>query len=777
MTLIRKLGLALCSVLLFTICLSSNAQDATTSNLLSGASGSWSGTVPGSAGGYSGGYTAGFNPTTNTILFGYTQQTTTQSVAINSALQDTGIQVTGYNYSWKINNNTANYFGSLTGNVTLKGTAGNTLETYSYNYNAQNTTGDAEYFQLFSGTQNFTRNYLAGELSTISVSFTGKDSRFWAGYYGPRVRDPQLSLNYRVDPCANNPAYSPQCAGFNDLVTSINLVPYPNAVATGSNYVDNTYPIATVLSSSGSGLALHGFKYGFVYDLKDPYCSSSFLGIFCTGWTDSVARVSAGATNANGGLVFNNNHVFQGANTGPQEMNYQYLFPNSTNTNLMGNFHFSAQVEGNGSIYNMYSKMIVTPDPCMKNVMYSPTCTGFQEAIDKLNGTNKTDYATTGYTEPASVTAGTNTTDAITFTTSPSGSTVQAISPSTAPPPPPASTQTASSSSSSSTSTTSVSSSAGSAATSDRAVASPVNLSFAMNLISKNAEKEKAIAMSAVATAVEQAQAAGSQAQQEAVSVATKASEASMSTTTTTGSSSGTTSATSDSRSASAGGGLGLQSFAGMGAVQLQGGPQVQQQVTSTAITTMQQLQQMQLAPTVQSVAPVSQMTNQSFEIQANYSIVPSMQVASFAPTIAAPVFTETVQQSRGFQELSNSRREVEVEAPSTSTSFLIDRTNPLREIIEGQPIISGVSMEQQMSTVKKEVAVNEAAVGVDIAKIAMLPTGYNSYLTLVLKDSSFYAPRDIYPRQNTVDNVRALRQLSSDRVHQEMVNQQYKGR
>ena len=738
--------------------------------------GSWSGTVQGSAGGYSGGYTAGFNPTTNTILFGYTQQTTSQTIAINSALQDSGIQVTGYNYSWKINNNTANYFGSLTGNVTLKGAAGNILETYSYNYNAQNTKGDSEYFQLFSGTQNFTRDYLAGELSTISLSFTGKDSRFWAGYYGPRVRDPQLSLNYRVDPCANNPAFGPQCSGFSDLVTSINLVPYPNAVATGSNYIDNSYPIATVLSSSGSGLALHGFKYGFTYDLKDPYCSSSFLGIFCTGYTDSVARVGVGATDSSGRLAFLNNHTFQGSNTGPQEMNYQYLFPKSTNTNLMGNFHFSAQVEGNGSIYNMYSKMIVTPDPCMKNVMYSPTCTGFQEAIDKLNGTNKTDYATTGYTEPASVTAGTASVDAITYTTSPTGSTVQAVAPPTpAPVAPPTSTQ--SSSSSSSTSTASVSSNAGSVATSDKAGASPVNLSFAMNLISKNAEKEKAIAMSAVATAVEQAQAAGTQAQQDAVSVATKMSEASMSTSTTGTSSSSTSSTSSDSKSvASGGGGLALQSFAGMGAVQLQGGPQVQQQqVASTAITTVQQLQQTQLAPTVQTVTSISQITNQSFEIQANYSIVPSMQVASIAPTLSAPVFTETVQQPKASQDFSISRTAVEVETPSTGTSFITDRTNPLREIIEGQPIVSGVSMEQQMSTLKKEVALNEAAAGVDIGKMAIAPVGYNTYLTLAIKDVSFYAPRDIYPKQTNVDNARALRQMSSDKLHQQIIDLQYK--
>lgn len=690
--------------MLFITCLNSNAQsvagttiDPSTGNLLSAASGAWSGSVPGSAGGYSGGSSVGFNASTNTVLFGYTQRTTSQSIAINSALQDAGIQVTGYNYSWKINNNTANYYGTLTGAVTLKGTAGNVLETYSYNYNAQNTTGDSEYFQLFSGTQNFTKNYLVGELSTISVEFTGKDSRYWAGYYGPRVRDPHLSLNYRVDPCANNPAFSPDCPGFNDLVTSINLVPYPKGVATDSRPVDNTFPIATVLSSSGSGLTLHGFKYGFVYELKEPYCSSTFLGLFCTGFTDSVARVSAGATNASGQLVFNNNHVFQGANTGPQEMNYQYLFPQSTNTNLMGNFHFSAQVEGNGSIYNMYSKMIVTPDPCMKNVMYSPTCTGFQEAIDKLNGTNKTDYATTGYTEPASVTAGTASSESITYTSTPNGSVVvlepvqQAVANSSS-----NSTSIAVSPVISVVSSPVSNNAAASTSSTSTEKSSSGNVSLALSVIAKNKEREDAIATQTVTAAAAIATAASAQAQQDVVTALSTASASASS------SIEFAAATASSGIASSASGAMFLQSIQQMNAIQSQ---------------------------SVQS-------TNDT-------------------------AFSRTV----------------EVEPPSLSNNMMTDRSNPLKEIIEGPPMIVANSMEKMMQTVNKNVQPNEAAGGVDLGKMAITPQGYNSYLAFTMNDSIFYVPRDIYPRQVNVDNARALRQLSSDRLHQRMVDQQYQGR
>jgi hypothetical protein len=44
-----------------------------------------------------------------------------------------------------------------------------------------------------------------------------------------------------------------------------------------------------------------------------------------------------------------------------------------------------------------------------------------------------------------------------------------------------------------------------------------------------------------------------------------------------------------------------------------------------------------------------------------------------------------------------------------------------------------------------------------------------------MMPDVAFYAPKEIYRNQKTVDNVRALRQMSSERLHQQMVDQQYK--
>jgi hypothetical protein len=79
-------------------------------------------------------------------------------------------------------------------------------------------------------------------------------------------------------------------------------------------------------------------------------------------------------------------------------------------------------------------------------------------------------------------------------------------------------------------------------------------------------------------------------------------------------------------------------------------------------------------------------------------------------------------------------------------------------------------------NTVKRNVANNELAGGIDLTKMAVQPTGFNSYLNLTLTDASFYAPKEAYPNQRVVDNARAQRLLqgASDRLHQEMVNSQY---
>jgi len=83
----------------------------------------------------------------------------------------------------------------------------------------------------------------------------------------------------------------------------------------------------------------------------------------------------------------------------------------------------------------------------------------------------------------------------------------------------------------------------------------------------------------------------------------------------------------------------------------------------------------------------------------------------------------------------------------------------------------------QPTSSVNRNVQPNDLAGGVDLTAMATIPQGFNAY-SFVLKDAAFYEPKEVYKNQRTVDNERVLRGLTrgSDSLHQQMVDQQYKG-
>jgi hypothetical protein len=127
-------------------------------------------------------------------------------------------------------------------------------------------------------------------------------------------------------------------------------------------------------------------------------------------------------------------------------------------------------------------------------------------------------------------------------------------------------------------------------------------------------------------------------------------------------------------------------------------------------------------------------------------------------------------------QQQAYQNQNVQVEIPVVLVNSTISRINPLADLMESRTPLDSLKVETQTETVNKNVQTNELAGGVDIAMLALQPKGYESY-SFVMKDASFYEPKEIYNKQTNVDNIKVLRQLSSDRLHQEMVDQQYKGK
>lgn len=81
--------------------------------------------------------------------------------------------------------------------------------------------------------------------------------------------------------------------------------------------------------------------------------------------------------------------------------------------------------------------------------------------------------------------------------------------------------------------------------------------------------------------------------------------------------------------------------------------------------------------------------------------------------------------------------------------------------------------IDPQQSRLNK-LASNDLAGDKDLQQIAVVPNGFLQYTQLTLTDAKFYSIRPVYQNQRVVDNQRALRQLSSDRLHEQMVDQQY---
>ncbi len=143
---------------------------------------------------------------------------------------------------------------------------------------------------------------------------------------------------------------------------------------------------------------------------------------------------------------------------------------------------------------------------------------------------------------------------------------------------------------------------------------------------------------------------------------------------------------------------------------------------------------------------------------------------------LTQPVFT----QSTAVTQTVSSIQRNDVINREAETSFTLpnnniaSRTNFVSDLMSGAQLPPNTgSVQQADTTVKQNVQPNELAGGVDLVAMATQPQGYASY-SFALTDAPFYAPKEIYRNQTTVDNARALRQLSSDRLHRQMVDQQY---
>lgn len=153
-----------------------------------------------------------YDPNTNTIHFSYGLTAVHQVIGINTALQGTGIQINGWNWGYDLRN--MNGSGGQGGTDTISATsfitnsAGQIVKQSDQYYNTQFD------WTRFTGTETLTSSILLENNVNLGIQFVASDSGFWAGYYGPQVRNVSLTANYTVDQCSVNPQSSPTCPGY-----------------------------------------------------------------------------------------------------------------------------------------------------------------------------------------------------------------------------------------------------------------------------------------------------------------------------------------------------------------------------------------------------------------------------------------------------------------------------------------------------------------------------------------------------------------------------------
>ena len=349
-----------------------NAQtiETTPNQITSGPTHTWSGvntgTLPGNY--MPGGPLPLYDPATNTISFSYGQATAAQTFAINQALQNSGsgITVRGYSYSWDIRNMNGDNRQGGTDTLTA------TVNTYNGNNTAIRRTDSWTYntkidWSTFSGIINYNNPGPTSDFGNLTVQFSGKDGGFWAGYFGPQVRNVEIGLRYTVDPCVTNPLSSTSCSGY------------------AAAYLTQQCSINTLYDSSCPGYAQALFTQQCnINQLSDPACPgyavaylnyqcslNSLYSTTCSGYSAAMAQCNVNP------LI---NSMCPAHQTATTECSANPLY----SSYCPGYTTATAQCSAD-PLYASYCPGYAFAYSCSQDGLYSNQCPNYAEAYAKKN--------------------------------------------------------------------------------------------------------------------------------------------------------------------------------------------------------------------------------------------------------------------------------------------------------------------------------------------------------------------------------------------------------
>ena len=160
------------------------------------------------------------------------------------------------------------------------------------------------------------------------------------------------------------------------------------------------YAINQALSSVGAGVQIHGFDYGYRYSFGDTQCTATNQDGSCSWWMANYASVNVNIRDSENISILNQTWSHQGVWQSSNQ-SYQYRFNNTRDITTLGTFKMTPSVNGNASIYNMYSNAVYTVDPCAADPLSSTTCPGYAAAAfaQQCNSNPLSDSTCPGYAQ------------------------------------------------------------------------------------------------------------------------------------------------------------------------------------------------------------------------------------------------------------------------------------------------------------------------------------------------------------------------------------------
>ena len=538
--------------------------------------------------------------------------------------------------------------------------------------------------------------------------------------------------------------------------------PLPRVAAwgSGSNVINFSYGLTNLhqivnvnnaLSSAGTGLQVNGFNFSFQAkngngwdDGRQDYLTA-YVNIYNNTNSKVLESYNYDLNRRYNWTTFSYSETFKTPYATPDVGNATYGFIGRDNNYWVG--PYGPEV----TAVNFSLKYSV--DPCATNVLSSPSCAGYSAALAKLIPTPVAASPDPAAPPPETIAIA---------PPSPSQQSGAPLSPG-APPvqesqqlaqpgpaqpggPQPGPSGPAPQQAAAQPSANNQQPKAGEVADSGGGKSSPVSLSSVLSMISSNQDKTSALEKSVVQSADAQAFTAGESAKQQAEKIAGDM----------------------QSQSMNAGGGGSSTSVQTTSA---------QSSFTQTQ-SSMVSLQGGQQSSIASNAARVQQSINSSVSSQSNILNFTGMttQQSSYQNTTKQEVTVAIATPVVSYNLVAPTRQSVQpqVEIPMLE-GIKFGVKSAVDSAMESKPFVPQMNdSSQQNDSVKRNIENNELAGNITIESIAKQPANYSQYFFMI-PDVAFYAPKEIYKNQTTVDNVRALRQLSSDRLHQQMVDQQYK--